>query len=117
MEMKIMFIIIAYTYLFISALFVKVKSQKQSRCPSKVKDTTNHVIPIQWILHSNKKKQSNDVSAIWMHLKAIIMSERANLEISLYYIIPFVQDQNYIGTENTAVLRNGRREEGECDYY
>lgn len=117
MEMEIMFIIIAYTYLFISALFIKVKSQKQSKCPSKVNDTTNHVMPTQWILHSNKKKQSNDVSAIWMHLKAIIMSERANLEISIYQIIPFVQYQNYIGTENTAVVRNGSREEGECDYY
>lgn len=82
--MKIMFIIVAYTYLFISALFVKVKSWKQSRCPSKVNDTTNHVIAIQWILHSDKKKQFNDVSAIWMHLKATIMSERANLEISMY---------------------------------
>ena len=71
MEMKIMFIIIAYTYLFMSALFIKVKSRKQSKCPSKVNDTTNHVMPIQWILHSNKKKQSNDVSAIWMHFKAI----------------------------------------------
>lgn len=82
--MKIMFIIVAYTYLFISALFVKVKSWKQSRCPSKVNVTTNHVIAIQWILHSDKKKQFNDVSAIWMHLKATIMSERANLEISMY---------------------------------
>ena len=117
MEMKIMFIIIAYTYLFISALFVKVKSWKQSRCPSKVNDITNHVIHIQWILHSNKNKLYNDVSAIWMHLKAIIMSERANLEISMYYIIPFVQYQNYIGTENTVVVRNCSREEGECDRY
>lgn len=45
------------------------------------------------------------------------MSERANLEISTYQIIPFVQYQNYIGTENTAVVRNGSKEEGECDYY
>lgn len=80
------------------------------------KRTTNHVMPTQWILHSNKKKQSNDVSAIWMHLKAIIMSERANLEISIYPIIPFVQYQNYIGTKTQQWLGTAVGG-GECDYY
>lgn len=79
-------------------------------------DTTNYVMPTQWILR-NKRNNLMMSQLSGCIIKAIIMSERANLEISIYQIIPFVQYQNYIGTENTAVVRNGSREEGECDYY
>ena len=32
---------------------------------------------MQWLLHHNKKKQTNDVSALWMPLKFIIMSGKS----------------------------------------
>lgn len=62
---------------------------------------------MQWILHHNKKKQTNDVPALWMPLKFIIMSGKSQSKVLYTVWFPFVQH-----SQNNKIVWGGEHSSG-----
>ena len=76
---------------FIAALFIIVKTQRQSRCLL-VGEWINKLWYI-WTMEYYSALKRNELSShekIWRKLKCILQSERNQSEKAIYYMIPTI---------------------------
>ena len=89
---------------FIAALFIIVKTQKQSRCPL-VGEWINKLWYI-WTMEYYSALKRNELSShekIWRKLKCILQSERNQSEKAIYYMIPSILYNGHHQMVNTEI--------------
>ena len=94
--------------MFITALFIKARKQKQPKCPS-----TDVQINKMWYIltmeyySAIKRNEILTHATIWIDLENIMLSERNQTQKATYCIIPFTGN-----VQNRQICRDGKQISG-----
>lgn len=90
--------------MFIAALFIVAKNQKQPKCPS-----TGEWISKLWFIHTIecysaiKRKKLRIHVTTWMNIRSIVLCERSQTERTIYLIVPFIWHSRKGKTRNRKI--------------